>query len=190
MTPWTIFGPPVHGRACGHCKFCCVVVPVEMPLNKPAGVKCQHLRASGCSIYAARPDVCRYWSCAWLYQPDASILRRPDISGYAVDCMPQEILINHEPVRVIQVWVDPHRKDAHRAPELRAFLDKAGRDHRMPAIVRWPNGEAQEGQDAMVLFPPSLTDDGEWWEKTSEMISTDELKAKIAKHRQGGSSGT
>lgn len=176
---WSIFGPKQPGRACGHCNFCCIVVPVEKPLNKPAGVRCVHLRHKGCSIYKQRPDVCAAWSCAWLYQPEAKILRRPDNSGYAVDCCLQEILINELPVHVIQVWIDPARREAHKAPELRAYLAEMAKRHRLPAIVRWPDAKAQEGETATVLFAPCLTDNGDWAEVSSGMIPQAELARKL-----------
>ena len=171
---WSIFGPRQPGRACGHCNFCCIVVPVETPLNKPGGVRCVHLKHKGCSIYKQRPDVCAAWSCAWLYQPEAKILKRPDISGYAVDCSLHEIFINQQLIHVIQVWVDPGRRNAHKAAELRAYLAEMARIHRLPAIVRWPDGKAQEGEEAMVLFAPILSG-GDWVEVTSDMIPRAEM---------------
>lgn len=138
-----------------------------------------HLKHKGCSIYKQRPDVCAAWKCAWLYQPEAKILKRPDHGGYAVDCCLQEILINEHPVHVIQVWIDPHRRDAHKAPELRAYLGEMARVHRLPAIIRWPDGKAQEGEQAMVLFAPCQTDDGQWAEVASGMIPHEELARKL-----------
>ena len=180
---WSMFGPTQPGKACGHCNFCCVVVPVENPLNKPGGVRCEFLKHKGCSIYKQRPDVCAAWKCAWLYQPEAKILRRPDNGGYAIDCCLQEILINEQTVHVIQVWVDPGRRDAHKAPELRAYLAEMARVHRLPAIIRWPDGKAQEGETAMVLFAPCLTDTGEWGEVSSGMIPHAEMAKKLERAR-------
>lgn len=177
---WSLFGPTLNGRKCGHCNFCCIVVPVEQPLNKPGGVRCSYLKHKGCSIYAQRPDVCAAWKCAWLYQPEAKILQRPDLSGYAVDCALHEILVNGEPIQVIQVWVDPARREAHRAPELRAYLALMAEKLKLPAIVRWPDATAQEGQSAMVLFAPCMTETAEWGEVTSEMISVAEMNRKVA----------
>lgn len=181
MKGWSIFGPAIQGRACGGCGFCCTTVPVRaVPLlDKAGGVKCQHRRSTGCSIYSSRPDPCAAWNCTWLYQPAASGLKRPDIGGYAVDPMPQQILLNGEPIHVVQVWCDPARRDAHRAPELRAYLDVIGRDTRMPAIVRWPNGQPQEDQEATVLFAPSLTG-GDWWEQSSAMLSEAVMAGKLS----------
>lgn len=174
---WHMFGPNQPGRACGHCNYCCIVVPVEEPLNKPGGVRCVHLKHKGCSIYRQRPDVCAAWKCAWLYQPEAKILRRPDNAGYAVDCCLQEIFINEKLVQVIQVWVDPHRRLAHQAPELRAYLALMAEKHGLPAIVRWPMADKdQTGDEATVLFAPCMTDTGQWEEISSAMIPRDELE--------------
>lgn len=186
MTSWSIFGPRIQGRACGRCRFCCKTVPVRShQLDKPGGIRCQHLRSTGCGIYQRRPDPCAAWNCTWLYQPAAAILKRPDIGGYAVDPMPQEILINGEPIMTIQVWVDPDRREAYRAPELRAYLEAVAADTRMPAIVRWPNGRPQEDQDATILFAPCLTDGEGWQEVTSGMLSKEDF-AELQDQASGG----
>lgn len=182
---WSMFGPTLPGRACGHCTFCCIVVPVEKPLNKPGGVRCVHLKHKGCSIYKQRPDVCAAWKCAWLYQPEAKILRRPDNAGYAVDCCLHEIFINEQLFHVIQVWVDPARRDAHRAPELRAYLALMAAKHGLPAIIRWPMaGKDQSADEATVLFAPCMTDTGEWGEVTSNMIPRHEIE-RLKEERRG-----
>jgi len=173
---WSIFGRRQAGRQCGHCNFCCIVVPVESPLDKPGGVRCVHLKHKGCGIYKQRPDVCAAWNCAWLYQPEAQILKRPDLSGYAVDCCLHDIFINGQLVKVIQVWVDPDRRDAHRAPELRAYLAEMARLHRLPAIVRWPKAGIDQSEDeATVLFAPILSGE-DWVEITSTMIPRHEME--------------
>ena len=43
-------------------------------------------------------------------------IRRPDLAGYAIDPMLDTILVDKQPVEVIQVWVDPARREAHRDP--------------------------------------------------------------------------
>ncbi len=177
--PWTIYGQPIRGRSCGSCTVCCTWVPVERPLNKPAGVACQHLCSKGCRIYAIRPDVCKYWNCAWLYQEATANMRRPDKVGYCIDPMLQTILIDHRPTDVIQVWVDPARPDAHRDPALRAYLALMAERHRTPALVRWAHPGAQEGRDAMVLVAPGMSDDGDWIEKRSEMIPHEAMAEEL-----------
>lgn len=180
---WPIFGPNLRGRSCGSCQACCTNVPVERPLNKPAGVRCQHLRAKGCGIYATRPDVCQYWSCAWLYQQAAKDLKRPDHCGYIVDPMPQEIMIGEKPASVIQIWVDPLRPEAHRAPELRQYLTEMARQFGLFALVRWSHAQGQAGSDALFLAAPCMTDDGEWHERVQPMVTEErmaELRAAAA----------
>lgn len=157
---WQIYGQPVLGRSCGACSFCCTMVPVERPLNKPAGVRCEHLCSRGCTIYAQRPDPCRYWNCTWLYQAETARMKRPDKAGYVVDPMFQEILIDQQIVNVLQVWVDPSRPDAHRDPRLRDYLALMAKRHHMPALIRWAYPD-QEGRDVMLLVAPCLSDDGQ-----------------------------
>lgn len=184
---WAIYGPPVRGRACGSCQACCcTMVPVDRPLDKPAGVRCKHLCARGCRIYASRPEPCRYWNCAWLYQEETADMRRPDRAGYLIDPMLQEILIDGAPVSVIQVWVDPERPDAHMDPALRAYLDHMGERHKTLAIVRWSHPGGQDGRDAMVLVPACLSNDGVGFEKHSAMISEQDMAARLERARNEG----
>lgn len=182
---WSIFGPPIRGRSCGSCVSCCVWVPVDRPLNKAAGEKCVHLCSRGCSIYATRPDPCRYWNCAWLYQIETADMKRPDKVGYCIDPMLQTILIDQQPTSVIQIWVDPNRPDAHRDPALRAYLVLMGERLRLVSIVRWAHPGGQEGRDAMVIVPPCLSNDSEWIEKRSQMISEKQMATRLDTINQG-----
>jgi hypothetical protein len=177
---WPIFGPPVLGRSCGTCTFCCTMVPVEAPLFKAAGVKCEHVCGKGCGIYPNRPDPCRYWNCAWLYQMATAGMRRPDHAGYVVDPMPQELLINHKPAMVVQVWVDPKRPDAWRDPALLAYLEHVAARFRMPAMVRWSHPGPQAGQESMFLAAPCLTDCG-WIERRGPMMGAEEFNELLTK---------
>jgi hypothetical protein len=172
---WTIYGPPIRGRTCGTCSFCCVHVPVERPLNKPAGVKCHFLNHKGCSIYADRPDVCRYWSCRWLFDPTTAAMRRPDHVGYLIDAMLDTIIVGGDKeMQVAQVWLDPARPDAHRDPALRSWLQA----RQLPAIVR------TSSVDAMLIAPPP-TPDGEWIERTSEMLTREAMDQRRVEIRDG-----
>lgn len=173
---WTIYGSPIRGRSCGACKACCTQVPVELPSGpKDANVRCEHLCSKGCTIYANRPAPCMYWSCRWLFDPDTAALKRPDHSGYIIDPMFDTIMADGQPYEVVQVWVDPRRPEAYRDPALRAYLAEIGRRHRVPAIIR--TGSAG---DAILLVPPAISDTGDWFEKTSALVSKDEIEAKLA----------
>ncbi len=55
----------IVNRSCGDCSACCVTLDVA-ELQKPAHQPCKFLR-KGCSIYDARPQVCRAFDCAWLH---------------------------------------------------------------------------------------------------------------------------
>jgi hypothetical protein len=56
----------VPGRTCGSCSMCCKVVDIP-EMNKPAGGWCSHcIPGRGCSIYDARPYVCRGAYCEWI----------------------------------------------------------------------------------------------------------------------------
>ncbi len=147
QTPsWTVTGPPVRGRSCGACKACCVLVPVHLSADdyKAANERCRHACSKGCAVYAKRPEPCQVWSCAWLIQRETAGLRRPDLAGYVIDPMLDQVQAGEEMLDAVQVWADPARPDAHRDPALRAWLRQVG----MPAIVRYSE------TDAFVLVPP------------------------------------
>src|SRR5262245_26245341 len=149
-------------RKCGGCTLCCKLLPVR-ELGKGAGVRCQHQRSGkGCAVYGpGMPPSCHLWSCAWL--TGAVSGRRPDRAHYVVDTMPDFVELRDNTtgekrvVPVVQVWCDPGWPDAHRDPDLRAYLETRGKDG-VAALVRWNNREA------IGLFPPSMSADGRWHE--------------------------
>ena len=85
-----VFGPHIRGRNCGSCKACCTSVPVDLSPteHKDANVRCKHVCSKGCAIYPQRPRPCQVWSCRWLFDQGTAGLRRPDHSGYVIDCAP------------------------------------------------------------------------------------------------------
>lgn len=174
------YADPVHGRACGSCTACCTQVPVA-ELEKPANTRCKHLSyAKRCTIYARRPISCQYWSCRWLFDPGTveAGMRRPDLAGYVVDCNLDDVIVGGErSVKVMQIWVDPKRRDAHRDPALRAYLSEIGRTHRLASIVRWSSDEG------FVLVPPNMAREGEWLELHSHMHTADDMKTALQKVR-------
>jgi hypothetical protein len=166
---FTIYGLPVRGRSCASCKLCCTLVPVELDDGwSKAGEACKHLCSKGCGIYPKRPSSCRYWSCRWLFDPATLGLRRPDQVHYLIDAMPDQIRLTYDDgeahmIDVVQVWVDPRHRGAWRDQPLLDYLDALGRTHRMAAILRFSS------TDCLVLFPPSVSADGKWHEKSGSM---------------------
>lgn len=65
-------------RHCSQCNFCCIYLEIESKpgystrldtgedIAKPAKKRCQYLGKDGCTIYEARPLVCREFRCDWL----------------------------------------------------------------------------------------------------------------------------
>ncbi|MGF7169538.1 hypothetical protein FHS91_001207 [Sphingobium xanthum] len=78
----------VRGRDCGDCTECCHTASIESPtLTKPNGVSCPHVCATGCGIYAARPDPCSDWYCAWRLSDTLDDRWRPDRCGILVEML-------------------------------------------------------------------------------------------------------
>ncbi len=163
---WVIYSETVRGRSCGSCKLCCTLLPVDLAnRKKPANEKCEHLCSKGCSIYDHRADPCRYFNCRWLFDDRTGHLRRPDKVGYVIDPMLDGIVADGNPCDVIQVWVDPNRRDAHTDPALRDYLSKMAEIYGFPAIIRWSSTAA------MLLVAPCLTESGEWVELVGDKMN-------------------
>ena len=80
-----LLGPVLATRDCGGCTACCITLKVDTPdLKKPAGTPCPQLTATGCSIHAHRPTICRTWFCAWRRLAALPDEARPDRSGLIV----------------------------------------------------------------------------------------------------------
>jgi hypothetical protein len=149
-------------RACGDCMLCCSLLPVE-EFGKAAGERCQFAKfGKGCSIYSRRPGSCVLWNCRWLVNDDTAELRRPDRSHYVIDIMPDFVRAvandgsGSYSLEVIQVWVDPKYRDAHRDPMFRRYIERQGKC----ALIRYSSREG------FLLAPPSVTGEG-WVEKES-----------------------
>jgi hypothetical protein len=165
-------------RACGDCQLCCRLLPTD-EINKPANERCPHQKSyCGCVIYPRRPMSCQLWSCRWLVEDSTHDLPRPDRSHYVIDLIPDFITMKpHDGspsthIEVVQVWVDPAHRLAHRAPSFRRWLAEKNK----PAIIRYSSREG------FVLFPPAMTDGQGWVEHESGLMSehTHTLEEKAA----------
>jgi hypothetical protein len=71
----------VPGRGCGDCAVCCTVMAIDKPdIQKEAGITCRYCKG-GCTIYDARPALCRDYHCGWRQLPILDDSWRPDRSG-------------------------------------------------------------------------------------------------------------
>lgn len=175
-------------RHCGECTLCCKLLPVP-ELDKPALARCPHQRShKGCAIYGKHPLSCRVWSCQWLNGDEITAgLSRPDRAHYVIDCMPDFISIDEHnglPPRripVIQIWIDPRFPDAHRDPALRDYIERRSlKQGGAAALIRFDN------ERAIVLFPPSLTDENQWHEEASGLQAKQHTFAEIAEVLRAG----
>jgi hypothetical protein len=151
-------------RRCGSCSLCCTLLSVPS-INKKHGERCRYQRHKDkgcCTVYPALTKIapeCAVWTCRWL-TGDSGKTSRPDRVHYVIDGMPDFVTIidddgSAQRVPVVQVWVDPGYPEAHRDPNLRAWLDENGH----VAIVRYSE------LDAFLLVPPSRTADHQWHER-------------------------
>jgi len=77
MTAFAINEKP---RECGECTLCCKVLGIKTDeLQKAKDTWCDFAQKKcGCSIYHARPTVCREFECLWLRGQFGGIELRPD----------------------------------------------------------------------------------------------------------------
>ena len=105
-------------RPCGECKECCIVLSIDEPgLKKEGGEPCQHLCATGCSIYKHRPSICKRFHCS--YQLGVTNTR-PDKLGAYIQ------ITNLNPV-----MVEIYTKDAKITPEIFKELVHLKNNHKI-----------------------------------------------------------
>ncbi|QYO75388.1 YkgJ family cysteine cluster protein [Devosia salina] len=77
---------PISGRDCEGCTACCSFPPIHAPeLQKPANTLCGHCVAGqGCTVYEARPTVCRGFFCGWFFLPELGPEWHPRQSGVVI----------------------------------------------------------------------------------------------------------
>jgi hypothetical protein len=153
-------------RHCGDCTLCCRLLPV-LSIGKPGGVRCRHQRRTGCRVYHGPefPLDCRAWSCMWL-TGEAGDIGRPDHSHVVVDPHEDFVTLVEERalLEVRQFWVDPRHRDAWRVPAVMTYMDELGRRN-VASILRFDSRD-----DALVVFPPSMTGD-RWLVREANVVS-------------------
>lgn len=106
-------------RTCGECNVCCTAMHVAA-LEKPPGMRCQHMSDIGCSIYEQRPAACRDWYCMWVRDTRGvfSDQERPDRTGV--------FLTASKPTETGQqvIYVHPVRPDALELPATQAMITR------------------------------------------------------------------
>jgi hypothetical protein len=100
-------------------------------------------------------------------------MSRPDRTHYVVDIMPDYLQLVPEPgaepviIEVVQIWCDPNYPDAHRDPDLRAYLARRGEEG-IAALVRYSS------EAAFAIIPPAMAADGQWHEQGGEAFKSEE----------------
>lgn len=148
--------------------------------DKPAGEPCPHQRhGKGCSVYKRRPFGCRMWSCRWLNNDDTAGLRRPDRSRYVIDVMPDFVTLRPNDgvtpptnVQVVQIWVDPKEPEAWRDPALLAYIERRAEEG-TAALIRL------NGREAITVFAPAMSEDGQWHEMHGGELKPEHLGAVL-----------
>lgn len=171
-------------RRCGGCTLCCTLMPIK-EIAKKAGERCRHQTAAGCGVYR-RPDLmprsCHLWNCRWLVDDDTADQLRPDASHLVIDMLPDFVSLTNnetgqsEPLEVVQVWCDPAHRDAHRDPLFRAYVERRAAEGKA-TIVRFSSS------DAVTLFAPAFSDDGQWHEIRGNAESEADHHRRLAEFR-------
>jgi hypothetical protein len=95
----------VTGRSCGDCSLCCKLMTID-ELDKPANQWCKHCKPGrgGCTIYEARPNVCRGFACGWLVSDAYSDEWKPTRSKMVVHYTGAKDGMS---MRHFEIYVDP-----------------------------------------------------------------------------------
>ncbi len=77
---------PIKGRDCAGCTACCTFPPIHTEkLQKPANTLCPHCaEGQGCTVYSARPGVCRGFFCGWFFLAELGPEWHPNHSGVVI----------------------------------------------------------------------------------------------------------
>lgn len=77
---------PLSGRECDGCTACCSFPPIHTAgLQKPANTLCLHCaEGQGCTVYEARPAICRGFFCGWFFLEDLGPEWHPSRSGVVI----------------------------------------------------------------------------------------------------------
>jgi hypothetical protein len=155
-------------RQCGSCTLCCTLVRVE-ELGKAQYTRCTHQsRSRGCKIYAARPEGCRQWFCCWRLNLLPLGCKRPDHSGYLVDCLPDwlsledgEHTVKHPAIYISNA---PGKPLAHRDPHLLSWLMHEWHTRSALGVVH-----TSKNGPTLTLMPPGTLDPHAFVEHPTKM---------------------
>jgi len=94
-------------NSCDGCTLCCKLLEVKA-LNKPEGRDCEHCKDGGCAIYGQpeRPQMCKAYQCAWLWNSNWPPSLRPDRCGVVFEP------VGKDKPEVFIGTVDPERPTA------------------------------------------------------------------------------
>ena len=144
-------------------------------LHKGANTWCVHARLPpgshgkvGCEIYAKRPEECRLWSCLWLLDDSFPEELRPDRSHVVFDMMTDRVRSidragKEQLHEVVQLWCDPHHRDAHRAPLVREAIQQIAARAGLATLVRFSD------RDGFLVLAPPLAG-GKWLEMRDSSV--------------------
>ena len=118
-------------RTCDGCDLCCTACAVD-DLNKPPGVRCEHLcgePGKSCSIYERRPRDCSGFICAWRMGDQVlGDWAKPSECGFVITFDCDAMALRGETPLLVTVHMDPDRPDAWNTPEARKLFRQIARD--------------------------------------------------------------
>ena len=128
-------------RSCGECTACCTALLIKPGIvsekEKPQFQPCPKLCASGCSIYAKRPTLCREFVCFWKAGV-GEVEDRPDRIGF---------VLTEEKIKGVHVMIaTPLSPQLYPTPDQFAHLKHLALEtyERKGVRVVWDHGYAAE----------------------------------------------
>ena len=116
----------VPGRSCGTCTLCCRLPEIE-EFGKDADEWCSNCVAGkGCTIYSARPKLCRDFYCRWMIDETLGPEWEPAVSHMMVYGQGAQITILADPDHPALWKSEPYRSAlrewSHRAASAGGYL--------------------------------------------------------------------
>ncbi|UYO00753.1 MAG: hypothetical protein KIT02_05965 [Devosia sp.] len=176
----------LEDRSCDGCTACCAFPPIRtQELQKPANTMCPHCaEGRGCTVYEARPTVCRGFYCGWFFLEDLGEDWHPNNSGVVI----RSEHLDHDAVTLLILRLSPFLVSEEFAGMVGAWVEQGvgveferlGPEGHLPAKMRVNEllEEAVAARDLRAMqkvFAWSLAhiDQSHSWERDETVLRSD-----------------